>query len=58
MSEYVVIQVNEPGSEPFWTIQLVSSGQDFRGAHRFISEHLAEEMADLMNKEAAKKAAR
>lgn len=47
---FIVIQVSEPPSAPFWTLASdVGAGPDLREAHRFLSKQDAQGMADLLN---------
>jgi hypothetical protein len=49
MDTYAVIHVEEPGADPYWTVVDLSSGRDFRDAHRFMDQQQAEGMAEIMN---------
>lgn len=47
---FIVIQVYEPPSAPFWTLASnAGAGDDLREAHRFLSKQEAQDMANLLN---------
>ncbi len=49
MDTYAVIHIEQPEADPYWTVVDLTSGQDFRDAHRFVTQQQAEEMAEIMN---------
>lgn len=49
MDTYTVVQIEDPGAEPFWTVVDLSRGEDLRDVHQFASKQEAENMADVMN---------
>ena len=46
---YIVIQIDDPGAEPYWTLLDATGGQDLRDEHKFANKQQAEEVADLLN---------
>jgi hypothetical protein len=46
---FIVIQIQDPEAEPYWTLLDATGGGDLRDAHRFATKQQAEEVADLMN---------
>jgi hypothetical protein len=49
MDTFIVVHIEDPGAEPFWTVLDVTAGRDFRDAHKFPTQPEAEQMADIMN---------
>jgi hypothetical protein len=46
---YIVIEVDEPPADPYWTLLDASGGRDLRAEHKYASKVQAEEVADLLN---------
>ena len=49
MSVLTAIHVQEPDTDPYWTILELSTGQELHDAHRFATQQEAEEMVDVLN---------
>jgi hypothetical protein len=46
---YIVIEVDEPPADAYWTLLDASGGRDLRAEHKYGSKAQAEEVADLLN---------
>jgi hypothetical protein len=46
---YIVIPVEDPGEDPYFTLLDASGGRDLRAEHKYASKTEAEQVADKLN---------